>query len=300
MNRFTFTRLIGICALCLCWQSTYAEYTPMLELGKCWKHNMHNSYANTERDWTLKLEEETEIDGQAWFAMKSYYDGVLEQNDPICYLREDIEAKKIWIKPSGQMSRSSAGMIETFGMSDSEYVLYDFNDYNYTASALTLSPDFYMEGMKEGEINGFQGQVGEKFALLQGIGLVAVGIAEDHRFLEYQASSFLGMPALCDCMDVAYPFLYAVEDGQGQRVFEVPLLNMSGEESINADRDMVTVSVEDGRIVIRSSDYALAEVFDAQGKKLRLIIVDSEASVCGLQAGIYIIRISGKAYKAVI
>lgn len=296
-------RVLCLCMLCAPYQTASAEeattdYVPMLEAGKCWKHCIHDS--RTKDDWTLRLDNEIEIDGQKWYPMKSYLKDTLMNNGPICYLREDTAAKKIWVRFNDNSDVEFPCFIATFVDTQTERVLYDFNDYEATFSGLTIDVDYDWAQFKDGQVNGFPGQVGNSYAIVQGLGLVPVGVTAANAFSENQACTFLGLPAFCDCIDPTYPFLYAVEDGDGNRIFEVPLLASASESSLLADAQQAEVRVENGAIVIKVSAAEEAKIYDSQGKLLRTIQIVDQTHIDNLPAGVYVIVISGKPYKAIL
>lgn len=229
MKLTTFFRIIGVGALCLWGQFSYADYVPMLEQGKSWRHNIHGAMSGTVADWTLKLEQETEIDGQKWFVMNSYVDGVASELNPLCYLREDTTEQKVWVKMGENGDFSWSHLIASFGNATTDYALYDFKNYSQMIATLSGGQDYHIGGFKEGDVDGYPGQAGDNLAVVQGLGLVPVGVTKENAFFECHASSFLGLPAYHDSNDNIYPFLYAVEDGQGERIFEAPLLDAAAE-----------------------------------------------------------------------
>lgn len=273
-----------------------SEYVAMLAPGKCWRHCIHSDM-HQSHDWTLKIDGEVEIDGMKWFVMNSYTDGIADGDGPICYLREDIEARKVWVKPLDSFSYASR--IPSFSQRDTVYSLYDFNDYAATLSALSNGIDTHLSGFTEGEVNGFSGQVGQNLAVAQSIGLVPMGITMENAFDECHASSFLGLPAYIDAIDPCYPYLYAVEDSLGQRIFEAKPLATTGIPDI-ADHSSATVDVVGGSIAIRTSVPAKAEIYDTQGRMLRSLTVTKQSTVSGLPSGTYIVVVTSKAYKVTI
>lgn len=277
------------------------DYKPLLEEGKEWHLTSACWFPQdnpTQSIEILKLEGTKIIDDEEYHILNLYH-GTDPDNLtflwPMAYLKEDTEARKVWVKMH-YLSDSDEYSCPLYPLNQ---IIGDFgNDLIYD---FTYTENTYLAGVNENEApDALKYTYGEEtelvcndgihhgvtilergdvspYSIIEGIGLIGKG-RQGSCYLLYYGDSFVSSH-----FEYQWPYLYEVVSGDGEIIY----------------RDDDRAPGFAGAISAKTDSNAAVRVFNLQGMPLKENDGTSSPTD-GLAPGIYIIQRDGSTSKAVV
>ena len=302
-RRFTLLGLFALCVANFLSAQEDASYTPMLEVGKEWHYTMFPRNAwdvkPDDSEWMFKIEECREIDGQKYYILGDYEDGVkndlaVDEWGGYRFMIEDCDKRQV-----------------TFGIltEDNEVhlgrTIYDFNDpsngwVSNEVGTFGDEPALYEAFGKS--YNAKNGDSDGSVMLVEGFGIITHPDCEGNISKHYFGTLIEGPWPLATGIDCMQPKLYKIVDGSGETIYYLPNARPGYLASqIDAEQETANIEITENAIeIICTGEIGDLAVYTPTGVQVRnMHVSDTHFSLplTDFAAGVYILRTAGMSRK---